>query len=206
MLLNALILPALGELPSSCLTTLTPTNSIKPSIASGYRAALVATGLTYPRSIQFDASGNLLVVEQSTGLTSLHFDDNEGICVSVKSQKVVVEATNVTFISLIEKYPHAHIERSSPMAWLYRGTVIPFTHHRRRRPIRGLTIQQIRPFQILVGHSSQECLQILIIRGRLDASHVPENRRYVDHQSRQFRERRPCSGGNFFWPESNQSI
>lgn len=166
MLLNALIFPALGEFPSSCSTTLTPTNSIKPSIASGYRAALVATGLTSPRSIQFDASGNLLVVEQSTGLTSLHFDDNGGACVSVKSQKAVVEATNVTFISLIEKYPYAHIERSSPMAWLYRGTAIPFTHHRRRRPIRGLIIQQIRPFQILVGHSSQECLQILIIRGR----------------------------------------
>lgn len=96
MLLNALIFPALGEFPSSCSTTLTPTNSIKPSIASGYRAALVATGLTSPRSIQFDASGNLLVVEQSTGLTSLHFDDNGGACVSVKSQKVVVEATNLT--------------------------------------------------------------------------------------------------------------
>lgn len=101
MLLNALIIPALGEVPSSCSTTLTPTNSIKPSVASGYRAALVATGLTCPRSIQFDASGNLLVVEQSTGLTSLRLDDNGGICISVKSQKVVVEASNVSFISLI---------------------------------------------------------------------------------------------------------
>ena len=99
--LNALILPALGEVPSSCLSTLTPTNSIKPSVASGYRAALVATGLTVPRGIQFDKFGNLLVVEQSIGLTSLHLEDNGGICVSVKSQNVVVESTNVTIVSLI---------------------------------------------------------------------------------------------------------
>lgn len=116
MLLNALIFSALSEVPSSCLSTLTPTNSIKPSVASGYRAALVATGLTVPRGLQFDRSGNLLVVEQTIGLTSLHLDDKGGICVSVKSQNSVVESTNVTIISLIWKYPHAHTERSSPMA------------------------------------------------------------------------------------------
>ena len=116
MLLNAFMLPALGEVPSTCISTLTPTNSIKPSIASGYRAALVATGLTVPRGIQFDNSGNLLVVEQSVGLTSLHLDDNGGICVSVKSQNSVVESTNVTIVSLIWKYLYAHTECSSPTA------------------------------------------------------------------------------------------
>lgn len=99
--MNALIFPALGQVPSGCSTTLTPTNSIKLCVASGYQAALVATGLTSPRSIQFDGSGNLLVVEQSKGVTSLHFDDNGGICVSVMSQDSVVEATDVIFISLI---------------------------------------------------------------------------------------------------------
>ena len=116
IVLNALILPALGEIPSSCLSTLTPTNSIKSSVASGYRAALAATGLTVPRGIQFDKSGNLLVVEQGVGLTSLHLEDNDGICISVKSQNSVVESTNVTLISLIWKYPHAHTERSSRIA------------------------------------------------------------------------------------------
>lgn len=101
MLLHALIFPALGEVLSSCSTTLTPTNSIKPSVASGYRAALVATGLTVPRSIQFDGSGNLLVVEQTKGITILQLDDNGGTCVSVKGQKDVVEATTVSLISLI---------------------------------------------------------------------------------------------------------
>ena len=101
ILLNALVHPALGEAPSRCSTTLIPTNAIKPSVASGYRAALVATGLTTPRSIQFDRSGNLLVVEQGRGITSLQLDDNGGICVSVKSQKAVVEATTVFLLSLV---------------------------------------------------------------------------------------------------------
>lgn len=101
ILLNALVHRGLGEALSSCSNTLTPTNAIRPSVASGYRAALVATGLTSPRSIQFDRSGNLLVVEQSKGITSLQLDDNGGICVSVKSQKAVIEATTVSLLSLI---------------------------------------------------------------------------------------------------------
>ena len=101
MLLTAFALPALGVASSSCSTGLIPTNSIKPSAASGYRAALVATGLTSPRSIQFDKRGNLLVIEQSKSLTSLQLDDNDGICVSVMAKKSVVESTDVIFISLL---------------------------------------------------------------------------------------------------------
>jgi len=48
---------------SACSETLTPTNSIIPTVASGYRMAVVATGLTKPRSIRFDSKGNLLVVQ-----------------------------------------------------------------------------------------------------------------------------------------------
>ena len=42
---------------SACSTTLTPTMSIQPTVASGYQMALVATGLTKPRSIEFDSAG-----------------------------------------------------------------------------------------------------------------------------------------------------
>lgn len=94
-LLSTLIVPALGQSSSSC-STLTPTNSIKPSVASGYQAALVATGLTKPRSIQFDSSGNLLVVQAGTGIASLQLQDNGGTCVSVKSQKNVVQNSGVS--------------------------------------------------------------------------------------------------------------
>ncbi|KAL9101466.1 MAG: hypothetical protein Q9163_003281 [Psora crenata] len=82
---------ALAQSTSSCTVTLTPTKSIKPSVASGYQAAVVATGLSRPRSIQFDLSGNLLVVQAGTGISSLQLQDNGGTCVGVRSQKSVVQ-------------------------------------------------------------------------------------------------------------------
>ena len=75
-LLGFFFLPALAQSSSSCSTTLTPTKSIKPSIASGYQAALVATGLTKPRSIEFDSAGNLLVVQAGAGIARLQLQDN----------------------------------------------------------------------------------------------------------------------------------
>lgn len=92
-LLGLLFLSALAQSSSSCSSTLTPTHSIKPSIASGYRAALVATGLTDPRSIEFDSAGNLLVVQAGAGIESLQLQDDGGICVSVKSKKTLVQAS-----------------------------------------------------------------------------------------------------------------
>ena len=101
VLLSSIIVPVVGQSSSSCSTTLTPTNSIKPSVASGYRAALVATGLTDPRSIEFDSSGNLLVVQAGAGVESLQLQDNGGTCVTVKSKKTVVQASSVSrFIQL----------------------------------------------------------------------------------------------------------
>jgi hypothetical protein len=85
-------LPALVQ-SSSCSTTLTPTNSVQPSVASGYRAQLIATGLSSPRSIQFDKAGNLLVVEQNNGdgsVSALTLQDNGGTCLSVTSHTTLV--------------------------------------------------------------------------------------------------------------------
>jgi glucose/arabinose dehydrogenase len=96
VLLASFTIPALGQSASGCSTTLTPTNSIKPSVASGYQAALVATGLTHPRSIEFDSSGNLLVIQSGAGIESLQLQDNGGTCVSVKSKKTVVSASAVS--------------------------------------------------------------------------------------------------------------
>ncbi|KAL6717972.1 hypothetical protein ACLMJK_004057 [Lecanora helva] len=83
---------AFAQSSSSCSTTLTPTNSIKPSVASGYQAALVATGVSNPRGIAFDSSGNLLVIQSGSGIASLQLQDDGGTCVSVKSKKVLLEA------------------------------------------------------------------------------------------------------------------
>ena len=57
--------------------------------------ALVATGLTKPRSLQFDSSGNLLVVQQGAGIVNLVLQDDGGTCLSVKSSKNVVENSDV---------------------------------------------------------------------------------------------------------------
>ena len=100
-LLGFFFLPALAQSSPSCSTTLTPTNSIKPSIASGYQAALVATGLTKPRSIEFDSAGNLLVVQAGAGIARLQLQDNGGTCVTVKSKKTVVQASTVSRVIVI---------------------------------------------------------------------------------------------------------
>lgn len=104
-LLCCFVIPALGQSSSSCSNTLTPTNFIKPSVASGYRAALVATGLTDPRSIEFDSSGNLLVIQSGSGIASLQLQDDGGTCISVKSKKTVVEAAAVSRSPVV----HGHI-------------------------------------------------------------------------------------------------
>jgi len=91
-LLSTYFTQALAQSSSGCSTTLTPTNGIKPSVASGYQAALIATGVSNPRGIAFDSSGNLLVVQSGSGIASLQFQDDGGTCLSVKSKKVVLEA------------------------------------------------------------------------------------------------------------------
>ena len=96
VLLGSFIGQVLGQSSSSCSTTLTPTNSIKSTVASGYTAALVATGLTDPRSIEFDSSGNLLVVQAGAGIESLQLQDAGGTCITVKSKKTVIQANAVS--------------------------------------------------------------------------------------------------------------
>lgn len=82
---------------SSCSTSLEPTRSIKPSVASGYEVAVVATGLAKPRSIAFDTLGNLLVVEADAGIVNLVFQDDGGTCLSVKSNRKVISNSDASF-------------------------------------------------------------------------------------------------------------
>ncbi|CAO1605060.1 hypothetical protein XANCAGTX0491_008594 [Xanthoria calcicola] len=53
--------------------------------------ALVATGLTKPRSIAFDTAGNLIVVESGAGISKLALQDDGGNCLSVRERAVVVQ-------------------------------------------------------------------------------------------------------------------
>src|SRR5271155_1891748 len=79
---------------SSC-TTIAPSGAVRPSLASGYSAQVVATGLSKPRGIQFDKAGNLLVIEQGTGSLIALTLNEEGGCVSVRSNATVVAGEGV---------------------------------------------------------------------------------------------------------------
>lgn len=76
---------------SKCATTLTPAKPYPaPSVASGYVARLVATGLTSPRGIKFDSEDHLLVVEQTVGVTALTLNDAGQGCIIEKSRNTVI--------------------------------------------------------------------------------------------------------------------
>ncbi|KAI4280397.1 MAG: hypothetical protein L6R38_004492 [Xanthoria sp. 2 TBL-2021] len=53
--------------------------------------ALVATGLTKPRSVAFDTAGNLMVVESGAGVSKLALQDDGGTCLSVRERTVVIQ-------------------------------------------------------------------------------------------------------------------
>ncbi|KAI5369238.1 putative soluble quinoprotein glucose/sorbosone dehydrogenase [Septoria linicola] len=79
--------------PSSaaqCSSTLTASYAA-PSLAPGYRAQIIANGLTNPRGIKFDNQGALLVVQQGVGISAHTIADAGNDCLSVSGMKMVVE-------------------------------------------------------------------------------------------------------------------
>ena len=95
VLSTVLILQATGQ---TCGVNPAPANGIKPVVAPGYHFAVVANGLTNPRSIQFDDAGNLLVLQAGKGIVSLQLDDGGGTCVWAPSRQTVVSNTAVSHI------------------------------------------------------------------------------------------------------------
>lgn len=79
---------------SACPTVLTPSYEA-PVVGSGWTAQLIATGLTKPRSLTFDQSGALLVVQQGSGIVRLTLTDNGGTCLAVNDTSTVVENSDV---------------------------------------------------------------------------------------------------------------
>lgn len=73
--------------------------SYAANVASGYRVGLVATGLSRPRSLQFDTDGHLLVVDAAQSgepaIIALTLTNDSGACVREQSRKYVVEGENV---------------------------------------------------------------------------------------------------------------
>ncbi|GAB1315408.1 hypothetical protein MFIFM68171_05618 [Madurella fahalii] len=75
---------------TACSQVLVPSYS-HPVVAPGWQAQLVAGGLTKPRSIQFDRTGALLVVESGKGISRHRFTDNGGTCLASNHSHMLVD-------------------------------------------------------------------------------------------------------------------
>ena len=85
-----------------------------PSMASGYSARLIATGLSRPRGIIVDHNDKLLVVEQRQGVRAITWNDEGGNCLSVNSIEDVVNDAQVNKLlrDIIEQITHDNIAES----------------------------------------------------------------------------------------------
>jgi hypothetical protein len=79
---------------SACQTVLVPTYT-PPAVAPGWQAQLVSAGLTKPRSILFDSTGALLLVESGKGISRITFTDNGGTCLQVTKSSLLVANPSV---------------------------------------------------------------------------------------------------------------
>ncbi|KAK0707282.1 hypothetical protein B0H67DRAFT_307275 [Lasiosphaeris hirsuta] len=100
---------------AGCAKVLIPPYEV-PSVNSGWEAQLVAGGLTKPRSIEFDSSGALLVVESGKGLTRHKLTDSGGTCIAVSDSTLLISQTSTVYVSTVD----------AVYAWAYdadKGTV-----------------------------------------------------------------------------------
>jgi glucose/arabinose dehydrogenase len=90
----------------------TPTCTLKPAysapvLSNGWQAQLIVQNLTSPRSVLFDGSGNLLVVQQGAGIVHLEFNDDGMMCLDVAKKTYLVNSTDVSLF-----LPHIAIRSS----------------------------------------------------------------------------------------------
>lgn len=91
-----LYLPIVLAQAPNCGDVLTPSYPA-PVVGSGWTARLIVTGLKDPRGLLFDSSGNLLIVEQESGIRRLSFTDGGDTCLQVAENTQVVQNNNVGF-------------------------------------------------------------------------------------------------------------
>lgn len=81
-------------LGSVCSPILAPTYTL-PTVSSGWTAQLVANGFNKPRSLAFDSSGALLVLDSGVGVKRVTFTDNGGSCLIPDTPVLTVNTTSV---------------------------------------------------------------------------------------------------------------
>lgn len=81
---------------TACASTIAPQHAA-PSVAAGWRAEVVASGLSSPRGILFDSEGAMLVVEQGSGVVRVRLNEEAGSCVRIDGDKeTVIEDSSVS--------------------------------------------------------------------------------------------------------------
>lgn len=75
-----------------------------PKVATGWKAQLVSQNLVLPRSLRFDTAGNLIVVEQSRGITSLAYQEDDKGCIIEMGRKAIINDTSVR--TSLHLWPH----------------------------------------------------------------------------------------------------
>ncbi|KAJ8070057.1 hypothetical protein OCU04_000455 [Sclerotinia nivalis] len=97
------LVPFLGtwiaSVQSTCPTILEPAYPA-PSLAAGWSAQLIAQGLTKPRTILFDTSGGLLILQQGVGIAHIKWTDDGSTCLQNPVQTIVVSSTVVGLLFL----------------------------------------------------------------------------------------------------------
>ncbi|KAK4442894.1 soluble quino protein glucose/sorbosone dehydrogenase [Podospora aff. communis PSN243] len=78
----------------NCPRVLVPSYNF-PNVNSGWQVQLVLGGLTKPRSIEFDSTGALLVVESGKGITRHRFSDDGGTCLTETDSTVLISQTSL---------------------------------------------------------------------------------------------------------------
>ncbi|KAL1405958.1 hypothetical protein Q8F55_007640 [Vanrija albida] len=86
---------ATGATAETCTQNRLHTSYPAPIAADGWSYRVIANGLQKPRSVIFDGSGALLVLESGKGVSRLTFNDSGGSCLAVKDRTTVVANTGL---------------------------------------------------------------------------------------------------------------
>ncbi|KAK5658032.1 hypothetical protein OQA88_2587 [Cercophora sp. LCS_1] len=165
---RAALLSATTVAAQSCAKVLVPHYNT-PVVNSGWQAQLVIGGLTKPRSLEFDASGRLLVVESGKGITRHRVQDNGGTCVSLEESSTLIPQTSLNHglaLSTDGKTLYASTVEAV-FAWQYdpdRGTVSATP----RSIVSGMSNDDLVTRTLLI--SRKEAGKLVVSRGSAEAN------------------------------------
>ncbi|KAF3760368.1 soluble quino protein glucose dehydrogenase [Cryphonectria parasitica EP155] len=151
---------------TTCQTILSPSYS-PPTVSSGWTASLAASGLSKPRTIVFDESGALLVLENGVGIKRITFTNQSDSCLTAETAVVIVNETSLNH-GLVLSNDGTTIyasNASSVLAWPYNSssgsvtglsTTVVSGMTSDNQVTRTLLVSQLEPDMLIVSRGSDE--------------------------------------------------